>query len=314
MSRQDLKLFLLGLAGTLLIGSGAWLLIDMLQGPPAQEAASPPVVAAPETAVKTAPPADSARAGVEETIANAPEIARFFDRLRLALPSDYESAVAALAARRSGGATDSADYDLSQAVKTLRQSRGALAAKADVVIENFKLGGLKKFGLDYDSLAARNPRLGDNYGKGPFPTFDIRNNVMYDYGGACTGNTQGRMKVNYVGNYVRPGPSSRARKPITVATADGTCPVTVAIPEGEGPWPAVIMYPDAGGVRDALRDMATRLAGLEPLSRRCRRGAQFDELRPEHRRGGDVRGDVRRDDPNLGRIQRQVQSGLPAGQ
>jgi len=131
MSRQDLKLFLLGLAGTLLIGSGAWLLIDILQAPDAQDVSNPPVVAAPETATKTAPPADSARAGVEETIANAPEIARFFDRLRLALPSDYESAVAALAARRSGGAADSADYDLSQAVKTLRQSRGALAAKAD---------------------------------------------------------------------------------------------------------------------------------------------------------------------------------------
>lgn len=131
MSRQDLKLFFFGLVGTLLIGSGAWLLLDILQGPTSQEAASPPVVAAPETATKTAPPADSARASVEETIANAPEIARFFDRLRLALPSDYESAVAALAARRSGGATDSADYDLSQAVKTLRQSRGALAAKAD---------------------------------------------------------------------------------------------------------------------------------------------------------------------------------------
>lgn len=131
MSRQDLKLFLLGLVGTLLIGSGAWLLVDILQGPSSQEASSPPVVAAPETATKTAPPADSARGGVEETIASAPEIARFFDRLRLALPSDYESAVAALAARRSGGAADSADYDLSQAVKTLRQSRGALAAKAD---------------------------------------------------------------------------------------------------------------------------------------------------------------------------------------
>ena len=35
----------------------------------------------------------------------------------------------------------------------------ALIDQADVVIENFKLGGLKKFGLDYDSLAARNPRL-----------------------------------------------------------------------------------------------------------------------------------------------------------
>ena len=35
----------------------------------------------------------------------------------------------------------------------------ALAQKADVVIENFKVGGLKKYGLDYDSLKAINPRL-----------------------------------------------------------------------------------------------------------------------------------------------------------
>ncbi|WP_300300682.1 CaiB/BaiF CoA-transferase family protein [Ferrovibrio sp.] len=34
-----------------------------------------------------------------------------------------------------------------------------LAAKADVVVENYKLGGLKKYGLDYDSLAKINPRL-----------------------------------------------------------------------------------------------------------------------------------------------------------
>lgn len=34
-----------------------------------------------------------------------------------------------------------------------------LVADADVVIENFKLGGLKKYGLDYDSLSAINPRL-----------------------------------------------------------------------------------------------------------------------------------------------------------
>lgn len=35
----------------------------------------------------------------------------------------------------------------------------ALIDQADVVIENFKVGGLRKFGLDYPSLAARNPRL-----------------------------------------------------------------------------------------------------------------------------------------------------------
>ncbi len=35
----------------------------------------------------------------------------------------------------------------------------ALVKDADVVIENFKVGGLKKFGLDYESLKALNPRL-----------------------------------------------------------------------------------------------------------------------------------------------------------
>lgn len=35
----------------------------------------------------------------------------------------------------------------------------ALAAKADVVVENFKLGGLKRFGLDYATLAAGHPGL-----------------------------------------------------------------------------------------------------------------------------------------------------------
>ena len=34
-----------------------------------------------------------------------------------------------------------------------------LAARSDVLIENFKFGGLKKYGLDYQSLAPDNPRL-----------------------------------------------------------------------------------------------------------------------------------------------------------
>ncbi len=34
-----------------------------------------------------------------------------------------------------------------------------LAAKSDVLIENFKVGGLKKYGLDYASLKAINPKL-----------------------------------------------------------------------------------------------------------------------------------------------------------
>ncbi|PJE27466.1 Crotonobetainyl-CoA:carnitine CoA-transferase CaiB [Pseudooceanicola antarcticus] len=35
----------------------------------------------------------------------------------------------------------------------------ALIGEADVLLENFKVGGLKKFGLDYESLKEANPRL-----------------------------------------------------------------------------------------------------------------------------------------------------------
>lgn len=36
----------------------------------------------------------------------------------------------------------------------------------------------------------------------------------------------------------------------------------MATPEGDGPWPAIVMYPDAGGARPAFRQMAERLAGF----------------------------------------------------
>ena len=40
-----------------------------------------------------------------------------------------------------------------------QQAIRALAAEADIVIENFKVGGLAKYGLDYGSLKTVNPRL-----------------------------------------------------------------------------------------------------------------------------------------------------------
>ena len=35
----------------------------------------------------------------------------------------------------------------------------SLAAQSDILLENYKVGGLKKYGLDYDSLKAVNPKL-----------------------------------------------------------------------------------------------------------------------------------------------------------
>jgi len=48
----------------------------------------------------------------------------------------------------------------------------------------------------------------------------------------------------------------------TITTPDGTCTVHLFTPEGEGPWPGVVMYPDAGGVRDTFYQMAAKLAGF----------------------------------------------------
>ncbi|MDX8435155.1 CaiB/BaiF CoA-transferase family protein [Mesorhizobium abyssinicae] len=47
------------------------------------------------------------------------------------------------------------DFSKPEGADTLRR----LVANADVLIENFKLGGLKKYGLDYESLKTINPRL-----------------------------------------------------------------------------------------------------------------------------------------------------------
>lgn len=46
----------------------------------------------------------------------------------------------------------------------------------------------------------------------------------------------------------------------TVTTADGSCPVSLHTPDGQGPWPGIVMYPDAGGARTTVRAMADQLA------------------------------------------------------
>ena len=53
-----------------------------------------------------------------------------------------------------------------------------------------------------------------------------------------------------------------AQRSVEVVTEDGKCPCSLHLPTGDGPWPAVIMYPDAGGLRDTFREMGERLAGL----------------------------------------------------
>ena len=53
-----------------------------------------------------------------------------------------------------------------------------------------------------------------------------------------------------------------SHRDVLIPTPDGTCDASLHTPSGAGPWPAVIMFPDAGGVRPTFHAMAQQLADL----------------------------------------------------
>ena len=52
------------------------------------------------------------------------------------------------------------------------------------------------------------------------------------------------------------------QRTVEIETADGTCPAALSIPGGQGPWPGLILFADAGGMRDTIRQMGERLSDL----------------------------------------------------
>jgi carboxymethylenebutenolidase len=78
---------------------------------------------------------------------------------------------------------------------------------------------------------------------------------------------------------------------VTIAAPGGTCPASVLSPDGKGPWPAVVFYGDAGGIRPAMLQMAQRLAGagyLVLLPDLYYRYGPYGPLVPEQVFKGDV--------------------------
>lgn len=52
------------------------------------------------------------------------------------------------------------------------------------------------------------------------------------------------------------------RLDVQVPAADGHSTATLHVPDGTGPWPGVLFFPDAAGARETMRQMGDRLATM----------------------------------------------------
>src|ERR1700729_186047 len=52
------------------------------------------------------------------------------------------------------------------------------------------------------------------------------------------------------------------RLDVQIPAPEGHSNGTLHLPDGDGPWPGVLVFPDAGGARETFRHMGDRLAGM----------------------------------------------------
>ncbi|MGN6678799.1 MAG: dienelactone hydrolase family protein [Streptosporangiaceae bacterium] len=52
------------------------------------------------------------------------------------------------------------------------------------------------------------------------------------------------------------------RVDVKISVPDGQSAATLHLPDGAGPWPGVLVFPDAGGARETMREMADHIATM----------------------------------------------------
>jgi carboxymethylenebutenolidase len=53
-----------------------------------------------------------------------------------------------------------------------------------------------------------------------------------------------------------------SRVEVEIPAPDAVAKGSLHVPDGDGPWPGVLVFPDAGGLRETFREMGDRIAGL----------------------------------------------------
>jgi hypothetical protein len=128
---DQLRLALMGLAAIASVILGWSLIQQALRVEPQPSAAATPAAVTPDQSRAEMAARAEMRQKIQTQLAQSPDYMRFFDRLRLVYPTEYETILDTFAKRAtSTGETDSIDAMMSEAVRSLRLSHGVLAAKA----------------------------------------------------------------------------------------------------------------------------------------------------------------------------------------
>ncbi|WP_158810736.1 hypothetical protein [Beijerinckia sp. L45] len=129
---KNLRLALLGLAAIVALLLGASFLDRAFRtDQPAVEATRTPAPPDAATPIPQTEAATAARRKIEASVAESPDYVRFFDRLRLVFPSEYDTILNGLALQAtSTGKQGSVDEIMADTVVALRRADGVLAAKA----------------------------------------------------------------------------------------------------------------------------------------------------------------------------------------
>lgn len=155
---RELRLVLLGLAAIIALSLGATFLLRAFKiAEPATRTGTasvsppPPLAAGVEDSATKA-----ARANIERAIADSPDYTRFFDRLRLVFPSDYEAIMSRLAKVDAATKEINVDKVMLDAVADLRHAHGPQLANAsdDALTQYFVLET-----KEVQELGRRDPHL-----------------------------------------------------------------------------------------------------------------------------------------------------------
>lgn len=126
---RELRLVLLGLAAAMALmvsGGFLWRALNEPGAPPVRQQQATPS----PTPEEVSPAVRASRAALEALFAQSPDYTRFFDRLRLVFPTDYDRVLDTVAAAHPQLKDANLDVLMAEAVTALRRMRGTLASKA----------------------------------------------------------------------------------------------------------------------------------------------------------------------------------------